>query len=221
VRHVPTTLTVTNLKGGTGKTTSAAYVAHALHEAGARVIAVDADPQASLLKWSEAADFPFAVIAKPSGKLHKDLPGIVGDRWTHVVIDTPPTIEERTVDGEKRISPRSIALSAIRAASHVLIPIAPTPVEYERLRALRDVLDDAEDVGARFAAGVLLVRTVAGAGSTVGYREAMASTGWHVLRPHVPRREQYAQAFGAPIERAGATGYGDAALELLDMEVPA
>jgi len=40
-------LAVVNLNGGTGKTTTAAFVAHALHEQGRHVLVVDADPQGS------------------------------------------------------------------------------------------------------------------------------------------------------------------------------
>lgn len=202
---MPTTLTVVNLKGGSGKTTTAAYAAHALHELGARVLAVDADPQASLLKWSEAAGWPFPCVALPSAKIHRELAGIVGDRWQVVVIDTPPTEHGR-----------AIALSAVRAATHVLVPVAPSPIEYERLRDLRTLLDDASDLDAEFRHGVLLVRTIAGAVSTEVYREVMAADGWRVLRPQVSRLERYAQSFGAPIERAAATGYGDAVTELLE-----
>lgn len=44
--------TVTNLKGGSTKTTTAAYLLHALHEAGLNVLGVDADGEnESLLSW--------------------------------------------------------------------------------------------------------------------------------------------------------------------------
>ena len=48
-------------KGGAGKTTLAASLAVAAAEAGERVIALDLDPQASLLRWGkrrEAAKAP-------------------------------------------------------------------------------------------------------------------------------------------------------------------
>jgi chromosome partitioning protein len=213
---VPTTVTTLNLKGGSGKTTATAYSAHALHELGARVYAIDADPQQSLLRWAEKARFPFPCVAKPSRRLHVEVPGIVDERFNIVFIDTPPTADEQTVDGEQRLGARSIALSAVRAASHVLIPIAPTPHEYERLRMVRALLDDAADLDARFEVGVLLVRTVANAASTGVWRDQMIRDGWRVLSPVVPRREEYAQSLGLPVEHAAATGYGDAMAELLD-----
>ena len=114
-------LTVANLKGGTSKTTSAAFLAHALAERGRRVLVVDADPQASITRWAEMAEWRLPVVGKATGRLHVELEEIVGDRFDAVVIDTPPTDKLR-----------GIVESAIRAATTVLVPIGPTSAEYER-----------------------------------------------------------------------------------------
>ena len=45
---MPTIITITNQKGGVGKTTAAAALLTALHRRGARVLGVDLDPQGSL-----------------------------------------------------------------------------------------------------------------------------------------------------------------------------
>jgi chromosome partitioning protein len=208
-----TVLSVINLKGGAGKTTTAAFVAHALHERGLRVLGVDADPQSSLLTWSEAAAFPFPVVGLPSAKLHREVEGIAEGRYDVVVIDTPPTEHGR-----------AIALSAARAATHVLVPVAPTPIEYQRLQGLATLFEDATDLrpdGEPPIIGVLLVKTEAGASSTRVYRGAMTGDGWPVLRGHVGKLERFAQSFGEPITNASSTGYGDAVAELLALEVPA
>ena len=47
-------LALISTKGGTGKTTSAVYLATALHRIG-RTLLVDADPQLSALTWSQQA----------------------------------------------------------------------------------------------------------------------------------------------------------------------
>ncbi|MFD1276874.1 AAA family ATPase [Streptomyces kaempferi] len=44
-----------NLKPGVGKTTSAVWLAHALHELGVSPLLVDSDPASSALRWSELA----------------------------------------------------------------------------------------------------------------------------------------------------------------------
>ncbi|HEX3752131.1 MAG TPA: ParA family protein, partial [Streptosporangiaceae bacterium] len=48
-------LALANLKPGTGKTTSAVWLAHVFALAGNRVLLVDADPSGSALEWSDLA----------------------------------------------------------------------------------------------------------------------------------------------------------------------
>jgi chromosome partitioning protein len=201
---VPTTrIAVLNLKGGTGKTTTTAHVAQALHELGARVLAVDADPQGSLLRWSEQAGFPWPVIALPSGKIHRELPGIVGDRWNVTVIDTPPTDDRK-----------AIVESAARAATHVIVPLTPSTIEHERMTPVHELLEEAS-VGGEFHTAVLLVKVKRSAASGEVYRSALEADGWRVLRPIVPDREAYRQAWGVPLRRQHVADYSDAVEELL------
>lgn len=61
------TIAVANLKGGSTKTTTAAFVLHALAEAGLSVLGVDADGEnESLLAWSEAGSGQSPLSACPS-----------------------------------------------------------------------------------------------------------------------------------------------------------
>lgn len=199
------TVVVANLKGGTSKTTTAGFLAHVFHERGDRVLVVDADPQGSALRWQEDADWPVPVIRLDSPKLHRNLPGIVGDRYDVVVIDTPP-------------GHLGIVTSALRIATHVVVPMAPTSSEFERLPAVRELLGEVAPLredGQEPAAWVLLTRTVAGAASTEVYRELAAELGMRVLRTKIGRLERFGQAIGAPVVRASGGAYGDVADELL------
>jgi len=54
---------VLNMKGGVGKTTTAANLSHALARMGRRVLAVDLDAQANLTSWLGAEEAPRAVLA--------------------------------------------------------------------------------------------------------------------------------------------------------------
>lgn len=199
---------VVNLKGGTTKTTTAAFLAHALHESGWGVWAVDADPQGSLLHWAGVANWPFPCIGMAERTLHTRLDGVVAGRAEAVVVDTPPLEEQG-----------GIVYSALRRATHAITPVAPTPIEYERLPAIRRAL---EDVAALRTSGqppehwVMLTRTVANAASTDVYRDAIATDGDRVVRAHVPRREAFAQAYGDPIQGAVNTAFGDAIAEILE-----
>lgn len=201
------TIAVANLKGGSTKTTSAAFVLHALQQAGLDAIGVDADGEnESLLRWSEAGQWSIPVIGLPVNDLHRKLPGIVGDRYSAVVIDTPP-MKERL----------GVVASAIRLATHVLVPMAPTGIEYSRLSAIREVLDDTASLrdGAPAELAVVFTRTVPNAASTEVYRQLIRDDGVRVLTPTVGRLERYAQAYGLPIENAAAGAYGDIVAELL------
>lgn len=198
-----------NTKGGTGKTTTVAFIAHALHEQGRTVAVVDADPQGSALSWSRyAGGWPFPVIGDLATEhLHRKLPGIVGNRYDVILIDTPP-LEQR----------RGVVVSALVAATDVLVPVAPTPAEIERMGSVREAIARAADQrvsGRPPRSAVLLTRTVAGAVSTQVWREQLEAAGDRVLGVEVRRLERFSQAFGGPIERALSTAYGDAVTELL------
>lgn len=201
------TIVVANLKGGSTKTTTAAFMLHALAEAGLSALGVDADGEnESLLSWSEAGGWSVPVIGLPVTDLHRKLPGIAGDRYDAVVIDTPPMKERRGVVG-----------SAIRLATHVVVPMAPTGMEYARLPAIRELVEDSAAMidDTPPALCVVFTRTVSNAASTTAYRELVAGDGVRVLGPTVARLERFAQAYGSPIVDAAGTAYGEIVAELL------
>ncbi len=202
-------LAVINLKGGTSKTTTAVFLAHALHEQGRRVMLVDADQQGSAFNWNEDAPerFPFPVISLPTRDLHRQLPDFVNADIDAIVIDTPP-LEQKT----------GIVTSALRAATMVVVPVAPAAIEYKRLHQVAEVVQDAADFwpeGRHPAVAVLLTRTIPNASSTEVWREQLAADGFWVLKPDVRRLERFAQAYGENITDASRTAYGAAISELL------
>ena len=129
-------LSLANFKPGTGKTTSAVWLAHVFAQAGNSLLLVDADPSGSALEWSDLAAmyprlapahaaFPFRIVAPPSRELHRRLPEIARDDDV-VIIDTPQ-IEDHA----------AIARSALRYADEIIIPCAPTPIEINRTSPVR------------------------------------------------------------------------------------
>lgn len=202
-----TTIAVVNLKGGSSKTTTTAHLSAQLHGFGLRVLTVDADPQGSSLRWAEAAGWPWPTIGLPVRTLHTQLGGLLGG-YDVVVIDTPPLATQS-----------GIVASALRTAHLVIVPTAPTPIEVERLPAVREALDDAGPLradGRPPAARVLLTRTVAAAASTAVWRRALTEDGWSVLGTAVPRLEALAQSYGDLIA-PGLGPYAAVAEELLDV----
>jgi chromosome partitioning protein len=204
-------IVVANLKGGVGKTTSAGFVCAALHESGLKVLGVDADGQnKSLQAWQASADLPWPVVGMPVPNIHKTLPGVAGDLYDVAVIDTPPMEAQR-----------GTVVSALRLATHVLVPMAPTPIEYDQLGDVRRVLGDAADLrpdGQPPAAAVMFNRTTKRAAPQLVYRQLCVDDGWTVLDALVGTGQTYSQAWGSPIKRASKTPYGDAVSELLALE---
>jgi len=200
------TLALLNLKPGTGKTTSAVWLAHALAERSRRVLLVDADPAASALSWSELAEWNpgVEVIALPTKDLHRRVVPVaqgLGVDW--VVIDAPQ-LEDQP----------GIASSAARASTDILIPVAPTPIELDRMAPIRDVLEDVAALKTEPArVSVLLNRVVSSAASGEAARTALTQARFHVLRTAVGRREVFAQSWGKPVD-ARLTEYAEIAREL-------
>ena len=116
-------ITIAQQKGGTGKTTLAVHLALAfIKYHNHKVAIIDTDPQGSLGKWF--------MIRSEKNSLNKNLTFKTASLWgaqyeskmlkqDHdiVIIDTPPKIE-------------SDARPAIEASDLVLIPVAPSPVDF-------------------------------------------------------------------------------------------
>ena len=209
-------LALANLKPGTGKTTSAVWLAHVFAQAGNSVLLVDADPSGSALEWSDLAAmyprlappeaaFPFRIVALPSRELHRRVPEIA--QADDVVIIDAPQLEDHA----------GIARSALRYADEILIPCAPTPIEINRTSPVRDEITD---IGAiRDSPGrsvVLLNRCITRAHSTADAREALEGLGYDVLGTAVPRLEVYAQSFGMPIRGTGRDVWRRVARDLIE-----
>jgi chromosome partitioning protein len=172
-------------KGGTGKTTSAVSLAMVLHRQG-RTLAVDCDPQGSLMSWSaEAADeghpLPFTVVSMPARDVHLRLADL-GAGYEHVVVDTPP-------------GDFAIIRSAILASETVLVPVSPTGLDLNRIRPTFEVLAEI-GVSHPLEVGVLLTKVRRGTRSARAARAALAEQGYPALNTEIPLAEHFAGAFG-------------------------
>jgi len=209
-----------NLKPGTGKTTSAVWLAHVFAQAGNSVLLVDADPSGSALEWSDLAAmypglappeaaFPFRIVALPSRELHRRVPEIA--QADDVVIIDTPQLEDHA----------GIARSALRYVDEILIPCAPSPIEINRTTPVRDEISDVGAVRDRPArSAVLLNRCITRAHSTNDAREALERLGYDVLGTAVPRLEVYAQSFGMPVKNPGRDVWRHVARELIERCLP-
>ena len=108
-------IAVLNQKGGSGKTTIATHLARGLQLQGHSVLLVDSDQQGSARDWRAVdEDNPVPVIGLDRPTLDKDLKNVSNKEF--VVIDGSPQAT-------------NLALSAIKAADFVLIPVQPSPYD--------------------------------------------------------------------------------------------
>ena len=179
-------LAVINLKGGTGKTTSAVYLAAALARRG-RTLLVDADPQGSALSWSDQAEeLPFTVAALPVKTLHRQLPGLA-QGFAHVVVDTPP-------------GDLGVVRSAALAVELALIPIPPSLMDVDRLRPTLELLAEVEPLNPLRIA-LLLTRVRKNTRSATAARQMLKEMELPLLDTEVPLREGFSTSFGlGPLE---------------------
>lgn len=108
-------IAVLNQKGGSGKTTIATQLARGLQLQGHSVLLVDSDQQGSARDWRAVdEDNPVPVIALDRPTLDKDLKNVTAQEY--VVIDGSPQATD-------------LAISAIKAADFVLVPVQPSPYD--------------------------------------------------------------------------------------------
>jgi chromosome partitioning protein len=165
-----------NGKGGTGKTTAAVLLAHALAEAGRRVAVLDLDPQATATQWLQACE---------SSKVAKYDRGAVYDA---VFIDSPPRLD---------------TLAAALATCNVAIIVcSPSPADLWTSRDTAAAIKDKMPNGSRLRllfngvmAGTVLARGLPNLARRIGVK-ALSSTisrrqcyqhaallGWRALDP--------------------------------------
>ena len=197
-------ITVGNIKGGVGKTTTAVFLALQLAADNKRVLLVDADPeQASAFGWSEDAGDSWpdccSVVAFETRNLYKRLSAMI-EQYDHLVIDTGPK--------NPLLLRQALALS-----DHFVIPMSPSPME---MREIKPLLDIAEEVSVihPVATSILLTKTRSGTRSKRDARQALKDMKMPVLTAETSHREFYKLAFGTVPEISASDEYAAVLNEL-------
>ena len=108
-------IAILNQKGGVGKTTLATNIATKLHLNKSKVLLIDSDPQGSARDWHAAGSSDIPVIGIDRPTLDKDIQKIAG-QFDWVVIDGAPQLTD-------------MAISAIKCADIIVIPVQPSPYD--------------------------------------------------------------------------------------------
>ena len=180
-------ITVANTKGGTVKTTTAAFLAATLVDQGHRVACVDGDPQMSLHRWSELGEWPIPVVPMPTNRIHLQLRSVLDPaRFDYLVVDTPGWDREK-----------GITASALRAADLAVIPMATTMMDADAMEVAGAILADVDPLRPEpLQARVLLARVNPRTKARLWIRDTLTERGWQILTAEIPAQERYAQALG-------------------------
>jgi chromosome partitioning protein len=211
--------TVAQQKGGAGKTTLVAHLAVSWSERGRRIAVIDIDPQASLTRWVEmrravrnGAEPGFSFVSLAGWRLAAEAERLAREH-DGVLIDSPPHAET-----EARI--------AVRAASLVVIPVQPSPMDLWATKptlelALRErrpsiLVINRMPPRARLAADMTAKLAALGVGvatATLGNRVAFAETlaeghGVSEVEPGSPAAQEIAAVGEELWQRAGSDPAG-------------
>ena len=192
-------IAVLNQKGGSGKTTIATHLARALQLDGASVLLVDSDPQGSARDWAAVQDDnPVTVVGIDRPTIDRDLKAI--GHKDFVVIDGAPQAAD-------------LAVSAIKAASFILIPVQPSPYDIWATADLVELVKQRIEVtDGKLQAAFVVSRAIKGTRIGAEITEALAGYGLPVLEPRTTQRVSYpgTAAAGTTILDAEPDGEGSA-----------
>ena len=174
-------ISLINQKGGVGKTTAAVNLASGLAEYGHRILVVDTDPQGSVVQWQSIADgAEFEVLHLPSPQLSKELK-TVGRRYDHIVVDSPPAIED-------------ITRAAIEVSNLAIIPIAPSPLDIWSSKETIALVNTLGKKYRKLNAKILIYRKIPGTRLGKEARDAMQSYDLDILATEISQRIVFVEA---------------------------
>lgn len=195
-------IAVLNQKGGSGKTTISTHLARALQIGGDSVLLVCSDPQGSARDWAAVReDQPLPVVGIDRPTIERDLKNISSGR-DFVVIDGAPQIAD-------------LAVSAIKAANLVLIPVQPSPYDIWAASDLVELVKQRIEVtDGRLRAAFVISRLIKGTRLAAEVREALRGYGLPVLSSRISQRVNFPGSAARGLTVMDAEPDGEAAREI-------
>ncbi len=169
---------VLNQKGGSGKTTIATHLARAWQLSGKDVLLIDSDPQGSARDWASVReDHPLPVVGIDRPTIDRDLKSVA--RKDVIVIDGAPQAAD-------------LAISAIKAASFILIPVQPSPYDIWATSDLVDLVKQRmELVEGKLKAAFVVSRAIKGTKISGEISEALKGYQLPILNTVITQRVIY------------------------------
>lgn len=197
-------IAVLNQKGGSGKTTVATHLARALQLDGHDVLLVDSDPQGSARDWAAVReDQPLTVVGIDRPTIERDLKNIA--KKDFVVIDGAPQAAD-------------LAVSAIKAANFILIPVQPSPYDIWAASDLVDLVKQRiELTDGKLQAAFIVSRAIKGTRIGLEITEALSGYGLPVLDTRITQRVSYPGTAASGTTVLDDDPNGDAAAEIRAM----
>lgn len=172
-------IAVLNQKGGSGKTTIATHLARALQMEGADVLLVDSDPQGSARDWAAVReDQPLTVVGIDRPTIDRDIRNVAR------------TVDFVVIDGAPQAA--DLAVSAIKAADFVLIPVQPSPYDIWATADLVDLVKQRIEItDGKLQAAFVVSRAIKG--TRIGDDVANALSGYDlpILNSRITQRVSY------------------------------
>lgn len=126
-------IAILNQKGGAGKTTLSTNIARQLQLNGEKLLLVDSDPQGSARDWHAASDGELVrVVGLDRPTLDKDLVSIK-DGYDWIIVDGAPQLQK-------------MAISAIKGADIILIPVQPSPYDIWACSDLVELIKSRQEI---------------------------------------------------------------------------
>ncbi|WP_121402828.1 ParA family partition ATPase, partial [Pseudomonas aeruginosa] len=171
------------------------------HRDGADVLLVDSDPQGSARDWAAVReDQPLTVVGIDRPTIDRDLKNVA--RKDFVVIDGAPQAAD-------------LAVSAIKAADFVLIPVQPSPYDIWATADLVELVKQRIEVtDGRLQAAFVVSRAIKGTKIGAEVAEALAGYGLPVLESRITQRVIYPGTAASGTTVMDTEPAGDAAAEV-------
>lgn len=201
-------IAVLNQKGGSGKTTIATHLARALQLDGADVLLVDSDPQGSARDWAAVReDQPLTVVGIDRPTIDRDVKN-VARKVDFVVIDGAPQAAD-------------LAVSAIKAADFVLIPVQPSPYDIWAADEVVKLIDEARVYKEGLKAAFVVNRKIANTAIGRDVGEALAAYPVPSLAASITQRVVFAEAAaqGLAVHEIDQEGPAAAEIEAVTAEL--